>query len=163
MCRPYLVQQCMPAHQGCNAAPSETDSGAWFDTLCPSCQTGGVVSYTQGSSSTINANMDRTLTAAAGLLPDFKFDARRITAHGRLKLVDMFVHHSHPLWWFNNAITLTLWALQPGQAVINLQVIRLVQSPVISCRMPCPAMPDSVVDMCVLAHTCHQLSSCKSM
>lgn len=80
------------------------------------------ITFSQGHGDPSNPHMQRILSAAAALLPDFRNDARDFTGLGRLKLVDTFVNHSHPLWWFNNATTLTVWALSPGQATVDLQV-----------------------------------------
>lgn len=59
------------------------------------------------------------------LLPDFRKDWDHTPWGGQMKLVEAFVMCRHPLWFYNNAVTMTLWALAPGRdggTKINLKV-----------------------------------------
>lgn len=109
------------------------------------------VTYTRGNTCHGNTNVPRILSAAAELLYLFKNDRRYFTGLGWRKLVPMFLKHGHPMWCYNNAVTLTLWALVPGRDVVDLQVIRLTHSPACSCTMSCPALPYSALQMCMTA------------
>lgn len=45
------------------------------------------------------------------LLPDFtNIDTREVIPFGTFKLVPALEERKHPMWVFNNAVTLTLWA-----------------------------------------------------
>ena len=130
---------CSPQCQNINVATKNLVSHTLELGLTPSSLPAKFgVTYTMGNSDPCNTSLPRILSAAAALLSNFQNDGREFTGLGRLKLVDMFIKHTHPLWWFNNAITLTLWALAPGQTVLDLQVIRL---DIVACKFRQNAMP----------------------
>lgn len=86
------------------------------------------VTYTAGSNDLSNANTQTILSAAMALLPNFQLDWREFESMGRVKLVEAFIKRDHPLWFFNNAVTLTLWALVPGRTGVDLKVICFIHS-----------------------------------
>lgn len=100
------------------------------------------ITCTQGNDNiaTSNNQTQSILSAAADLLRLFKHDARD-TSLGRLKLVDMFLKNRHPDWFLNNAVTMTLWAVKPGESMVDLQVTCLIQSPAECSALPCHAQP----------------------
>ena len=75
------------------------------------------VTYTYGESGQTGAQTDTILPAAIELLPDFRGDSRPLPSGGSVQHVEAFVRRQHPSWRFNNAVTLTVWALGPGQDV----------------------------------------------
>lgn len=63
-------------------------------------------------------------SAAAELLPDLDYDGRHSTMLRRLEHDDRFIRHTHPLWWFNTVVTLTLRAASV-MALLNHHTGRL--------------------------------------
>lgn len=83
------------------------------------------ITYTRGESDRADAQTNTILPAAIGLLLEFKRDSRSLRGVGKVMLVNAFVRRCHPLWYFNNAVTLTLWALAPSRDAnsrVNLKV-----------------------------------------
>ena len=85
-------------------------------SLSPTSQHSSQISFTAGPNHLQRIHADIILPAAISLLPNFHSDFRRLKNRGgRVLLVDAFVKHQHPVWRFNNAVTLTLWGLPPSR------------------------------------------------
>ena len=64
---------------------------------------------------------------------------------------------NHVLWWFNSAVTLTLWALASCSRLTG-DMLGTVMYDFMQNAMPNLAI--LTTDMCILAHICNQLTVC---
>ena len=83
--------------------------------LHPSFPPNLAVTITAGSRHLSAAQAETILSAAIKLLPEFKDDFRLSASNEKFMLVPAFVMRQHPQWQFNNALTLTLWAVPLAQ------------------------------------------------
>ena len=77
------------------------------------------VTVTAGRQYLSLAQANLILPAAIELLPEFKDDSRY---NGTVMLVEALVKRQHPLWRYNNAMTLTVWACPSGLDDVDLKV-----------------------------------------
>ena len=80
-----------------------------------------VITTTAGAKPLTDAQAEVILPAAIELLSMFKGDSRPVRSHGEVKLVETFVRRQHPLWCYNNTLTLTVWAV-PLTQLDNIQL-----------------------------------------
>ena len=64
---------------------------------------------------------------------------------------------NHVLWWFNNAVTLTLWALASCSRLTG-DMLGTVMCDFMQSAMSCLAI--LTTDTCILSHNCNQLTVC---
>lgn len=108
------------------------------------------ITVTAGGQDLSAAQAEIILPAAIGLLPEFHGDFRHVIVSGKRKqvmLIDAFVNRTHPMWAFNNVLTLTLWALpHASNDDHSLKVGTMLR------RLRCNALHD-----CVIAVHCTML------